>query len=149
MRLIYLTISALILAFNCYAQPVPSTMEEKMQRTRELVEQGSHPTNQEKIDSFDAKSSAISVLQSLVLLVGIVFVGAWGYKKYVLKDKVVTNRTLKITERIPIAPKANLLLAEIDGRKVLVGLTSDSIALLELGKAAKDFAVELEKEIAK
>ncbi|MDZ4785052.1 MAG: flagellar biosynthetic protein FliO [bacterium] len=102
--------------------------ERKVQKAEGLL-----PAHQKEAST---GSSILRMIEGLVLVAGIFLVGVHLYKKFVLKDKSLPNkfrgRRIKIIERTPISSKASLLLVEIEGKKVLVGVGSENVSITEL-----------------
>ena len=126
-------------------------MQEKLERTRELMKEAKDPTKKATQDSElhkhdeDLSSSGMKMVQSLGFLVALVFIGAWAYRKFILKEVALPVRQMKLIERLPLSPRASLFLAEVHGMKIVVGMTADSISMLPLDKKS-DFTINLEKE---
>lgn len=138
------------------ASATPQTIEQKLEKTRALMQENqlAHPAQAPatKADDDLVASSGIKMLQGLAVLVSLVLVGAWAYKKFVLKDTTIVSRKMKLLERITIAPRASLILTEVDGNKILVGLTSDGISMMKLGNGdsmGSAEAIELTEEYEK
>ncbi len=125
-------------------------ISEKLERTRQLREETPVPTEASSaakaVQDSEITSSGMRMVQSLGLLVAMVLIGAWAYRKFVLKETVQVSRKIKLIEKIPLSPRASLMLAEIDGTTVLVGLAADAITLMKLDKPHAPFAVTLEEE---
>lgn len=77
-------------------------------------------------------SMALRMIQGLGIVVGLFIIGAHYYKKYVIKSEPKQTRSIKIVERTPLGSKNALILAEIEGQRVLVGLSAESISLIKL-----------------
>lgn len=140
MRYLFVLILSLVVAGSVYADTEaapttqPQTIEEKLEKTRALMEHNkTTPSQTAPAQQEEASSPLMKMVQSLGLLVGLVLVGAWGYKKLVLKDVPVVSRKMKLLERMSLAPRASLYLAEVEGNKILVGLTADGISMMKLG----------------
>ncbi len=125
-------------------------MFDKLERTRQLMQETPAPTEAsaaaQSVQDAETTSSGMKMVQSLGFLVALVLVSAWAYKKFVLKEAVTLSRKMKLIERLPIAPRASLMLAEIDGTTILVGLSGDAISLMKLEKPQIPFAVTLDEE---
>ena len=85
-------------------------------------------------ESSSLESSGIKMLQGLALCGGVLCLGAWAYKKYVLKTPAVASRKMRIIERLPLSPKATLVLIEVEGIKKIVAMGSDPVSFHDLAE---------------
>jgi len=80
-------------------------------------------------------STILSMVQGLGLVIGIFLIGVHVYKKYVIKNEPFNSRRIKIIERAPLSNKAALVLAEIEGQRILVGIGAEGITMTKLEPA--------------
>jgi flagellar biogenesis protein FliO len=88
--------------------------------------------NKKRVEPQSTGSIALRMIQGLGLVAGLFLIGAHCYKKYALKDAPQTTRKIKIIERSSMGGKQALVLAEVEGQKVLIGLGGDSLSLIKL-----------------
>jgi len=95
------------------------------------------PSDSPKTDLFRSKASespsdgisGIRVLQGLFLTLGVFFVGIWAYQKLNRQAMPkLSGRRIKLIERISVGHKTALVLAEIDGRSVLMSVGNERVA---------------------
>lgn len=65
---------------------------------------------------------------SLAIVVAIVLVLGWGFKKLTLR--LPGSRHLKVISTLPLGPKERLLVIEVQGKQRVIGVTPHSINLL-------------------
>jgi flagellar biogenesis protein FliO len=81
----------------------------------------------------DLTSTALRMFQSLGIILGCFLIGAWAYKKYILKEVGgVSASRIKVLERMSVSTRGTVILSEIDGKKILIGITPQSINFLDL-----------------
>ena len=95
----------------------------------------------------DLTTTGLKMFQGLGLVVGLLLIGAWGYKKYVLKDLPLSSRRIRVLERLMIAPRASLMLVEVENKKILVGTTGQNLSLLDVTNDRQDFVHTLTEEL--
>jgi flagellar biogenesis protein FliO len=145
MNSILVRIIAVVLVVNCSSGIVfaadNSSKEEigtkasRMNSIASIMKQGRENAkagNVKSKEDFNSGSMALKMIQGLGLVSGLFLIGAHFYKKYTLKDAPQVTKKIKIIERTPLGGKGALILAEVDGQKVLVGMGSDSLSLMKL-----------------
>ncbi|MCB0339229.1 MAG: flagellar biosynthetic protein FliO [Bdellovibrionales bacterium] len=73
------------------------------------------------------ESSLVKVTQGLFLCCGVFLMGVWAYKKYVLKDQQDFAQRIRVIDRAAISQKSHLVLAEVDGQRVLLAVGLDTV----------------------
>lgn len=76
--------------------------------------------------------SPASMIQGLILVIGIFFVGIYAYKKFVVKSTTVSSRRIRLIERNPVTAKTSLVLAEIDGRRFAFAIGSERVTAIDV-----------------
>lgn len=145
MKSILVRIIGLILIVNCssgIAFAADSSSNEnsaskanRMESIASIMKQGrenSKAGSKKSQEEYNSGSMALRMIQGLGLVAGLFLIGAHFYKKYTLKDAPQIAKKIKILERTPLGGKGALILAEVDGQKVLVGMGSDSLSLMKL-----------------
>jgi hypothetical protein len=97
------------------------------------------------------EGTGIKMLQALAICCGVFLVGIHFYKKYTGQGPVFNkNRRMRILERLPVSPKSALLLVEVDGKKVLIGVGSENVSHIPLREVADqgEFGVSLDEVCA-
>lgn len=138
-KLILLVVLGTLVSF--VVAPTTGAADEKMQRLKVLVEDRAAQTDaqvqERKTGTLASRTSeppsseisGLRVLQGLFLTLGVFFVGVWGYQK--LNRHALPksgSRRMKLVERVAVGPKTALVLAEIDGRSVLMSVGSERVA---------------------
>lgn len=78
-----------------------------------------------------AGGSIVRMVQGLGLCLAVFLVGVKIYKRYSKHPPIARSRRMKILERLPLAGKNALILAEVDGRSILVTL-GEQISVMQL-----------------
>jgi flagellar biogenesis protein FliO len=132
--------------------PTPS-FAEKMERAKQIVDSANAKQDEAIADVSepDLTGAGVKLIQNLGILIGILLIGTWAAKKWLIKELPESVRNLKIIDRITIDPRNRLTLVEVSGKQVLVGHGNGNIALLEIGsneiKNPKSFDVSLVEAI--
>lgn len=95
--------------------------DSKLERTRALIEN--------KEVSQPVAPSGLKALTSLFIVLGI-----FGVIALVLKSRQGVKGSSPVLSRIRVSSRAELVLVEIDGEKILVGLNGDGISLFPFKK---------------
>lgn len=74
--------------------------------------------------------SCIRMVGGLFLCLGLFAAGIHMYRRYVAKHGIGGKRRLTIRERLPISPKASLLVVALDGKEFLVSTGSDRVTVI-------------------
>lgn len=94
----------------------------------------------------EPRSNSLRMLQGLGLCVGLFLVGVAIARRINPRLRVVNEQRLSVRSRIPLTSKTQLILAEIDGREVLVAVGQENVALLQTMQAPKEVTVQKEAE---
>jgi flagellar biogenesis protein FliO len=145
MKSILVRVIAFILIVNCSGGVVFAADDisgeevgakaNRMNSIASIMKQGrenSKNSSKKSKEEYNSGSMALRMIQGLGLVSGLFLIGAHFYKKYTLKDAPQITKKIKILERTPLGGKGALILAEVDGQKVLVGMGSDSLSLMKL-----------------
>lgn len=74
------------------------------------------------------ESSWISMMLSLITVLGVIFALAFLYKKLVLA--VPGNKTIRVVSMLQLGAKEKLIVVELNNQQHLIGVTSQQISLL-------------------
>ena len=95
--------------------------ESKLERTRALIE------NKQVVEP--VAPSGLKAITSLFVVLGV-----FGVFVLFMKRKKGTSSTSPVLSRIRVSGRAEIVLVEVDGEKVLVGLNGDGISLIPFKK---------------
>ncbi len=131
MKCVVLCISVVMLmSFPALAQEVVSSPS-KLERTKELVKQGSDERAQPKtVTESSIETSAVKMVSGLVGAIGVLLLLVVALKKIQKGGALVSNKKIKILERTPLSQRSALVLAEVDGERILLGVGSDPVTIL-------------------
>lgn len=90
-----------------------------------------------------------SVLWATVLVLSLIVVGVWFFRWIVNRGQRENRGGIKILHRFYVSPKVLLLMVEVEGRRLLLGVGDSGVSLIcELGKNDKFHRVmqEISKE---
>ena len=89
------------------------------------------PDNKQS-NQLDLISSGFKMIMTLSLVLGLIFVLFFGFKKYVLKNTVFGGggKLINILSTNFLAPKKNIALVEVAGEILVLGVSDQSISLL-------------------
>ena len=130
----FLHLTNSLLLFTCvlcaaapevFAQDIQSKLE-RANELRDVQLQKVEQLQPMKADD-DLTSAGLKMAQALGFILGAFLIGAWAYKKYILKDIALPMSKIRILERVPVSTRGSVMLAEVDGKKILVGVTPQSI----------------------
>lgn len=85
-----------------------------------------------QLKSADVASSGFKMIMTLSLVLGLIFILFFGFKKYVLKNTIFggSGRQVKVVSTNYLAPKKNISLVEIAGEILVLGISDQNISLL-------------------
>ncbi len=120
------------------ASPCALHADERTERLKSLVEERAEVSANQKADTSTkgktsepprSEISVVRVVEGLLLTLGVFFIGMWGYRKLSGNSLPKTSaRRIKVVERVAVGGKTALVLAEIDGRSVLMSVGSERVA---------------------
>ena len=65
---------------------------------------------------------------SLALVIGLIFALAWAAKKYWRPERWAAQvGAIKILQSLNVGPKTRLMIVEVDGKRLLLGVGSESV----------------------
>jgi flagellar biogenesis protein FliO len=132
----FLTVSTLSFAQDEPSIPDAKRVASKLERANELRESQLGKVGMAEgmpRPDEDLGSAAMRMVQSLGVILGLFLIGAWAYKKYILKDTTtLPTARLRVIERLAVSPRGSIMLSEVEGRRVLVGVTPQAISFLDL-----------------
>ena len=74
----------------------------------------------------------VRMLEGLVLCAGLFFIGVGVYRRLGGERAMPRGRRMRVVERMMVAPKTSLVLANVDGREVLLAV-GEKVSLVNLG----------------
>lgn len=147
----YLALLAVAFLVLWVSAPVPESYAEEAPVAETAQAPAPHKTAGipwESAPDTNLGASAMSMVKGLALCVAILLIGAHLYRRSTGQAGAQgPSRQLKILERLPLGPRSALLLLEVRGEPVLVGLTADGMRFHQLGRnpLAGDFTDEIAK----
>ncbi len=81
--------------------------------------------------------SFLKMLEALGLVAGVFLIAMHFYKKYAAKAEVKSGKKIRIIERTSITAKSALIMAEVEGRRILIGVGPDPITIAPLYSVAE------------
>ncbi|GEM_PF-6566013 len=96
--------------------------ESKLERTRALIE------NKQVVEP--VAPSGLKAITSLFVVLGV-----FGVFVLFMKKKKGTSNASPVLSRIRVSGRAEIVLVEVDGEKILVGLNGDGISLIPFKKS--------------
>lgn len=129
-------IQSIVVAFLLCAGISVAHADERTQRLKDLVEERAAVSASESPESKALRAeppssgiSGIRVVEGMLLTLGVFFLGVWGYQKMNGHSMPkLSSRRMKVIERISVGSKTSLVLAEIDGRSVLLSVGGERVA---------------------
>ena len=109
-------------------QAVPRSFKEKMLDERSKASVSDWRTDSET----NVSTQGFKMLQGLALCIGAFLIGFGIFKKVSGRTAQISGRTMKVLDRIPLAAKTMLVLAEVEGRKYLITVGSDRSTVVKL-----------------
>jgi flagellar biosynthetic protein FliO len=116
-------------------KPKWKTSQNKIDKSSNLVKRtsfGLHPpedkTKSEPVSLF---SSGLRMITTLSLVLGLIFLLFFGFKKYVLKNTAFGGgKLVQVLSTNFLAPKKNIALVEVAGEILVLGVSDQNISLL-------------------
>lgn len=97
-----------------------------------------------------------TTLGALVLVIGVIFGLAWVLKRMQVPSLMGAKAGLKVVSQLPLGQKERVLVLDVNGEQVLVGVTPQQITLLktlnnpiEESEPAKSFSSQLNQILKK
>lgn len=115
----------------------------KEKKTKESKSEETSSPNQNAANA----STMFQMIKGLAMVAGLFLIAAYLYNRFVLKKVAPQTGRIKIIERTQILPKTYVVLAEIDGEKVLFGAGSDQVSIMNLPSTHNGFIKELKQEL--
>lgn len=106
----------------------------KLEATADLIRTSRNPgSGSEQAASIDpsVQGSGLKMVQGLAACLAVLLIGSWAVKRHQKGVENNSSRRLKILERLPLAPKTFLVLAEVEGKKILLSVGSERVTMLE------------------
>ncbi len=132
--------TAVLFAASASAQAaVPASdstqaVQGKLERTRELLKdvQGEKGKAGEASLGEDLTHTGYRVFEGLLLCLGVLAIGVYLAKRFGLKGAVSAGRKIKIVERTPLSARTSLVLAQVEGKSILLAVGPDNVSFVEL-----------------
>ncbi len=135
-------ICILTLATGAQAEPLAGESSTTHESKQSLLDWRTPPSEVPTV-------SGMRVVQGLGMCLAVFFLGIFVLKKLRGDTGVCSQRTMRVIERLSIAPKQNLLLVDVDGARVLLAVGPERTELLREyyseGGISKDFDSEAER----
>jgi len=71
------------------------------------------------------------MVQGLAACLAVLFLGLAAYRRYHPGAQQAGNSSLRLLERLPINQRTALILVEVDGEKMLLGINGDTIVPIQ------------------
>jgi flagellar biosynthetic protein FliO len=92
----------------------------------------------------DIGQKGFSMLQGLFLCLGILLIGTYLVKRFKSVSVEGTKRRMQVLEKLAISPKTSLVLVEVDGKKLVLGVGAEKVSFSSLSAGAEqDRGLEL------
>jgi flagellar biosynthetic protein FliO len=89
------------------------------------------PEDKQKSEPVSLLSSALRMVTTLSLVLGLIFLLFFGFKKYVLKNTAFGGgKLVQVLSTNFLAPKKNIALVEVAGEILVLGVSDQNISLL-------------------
>jgi flagellar biogenesis protein FliO len=98
----------------------------KLERTRALLQQG--PPSEEQ-QTTPASGLGVRMFQGLALAIAVLCAGVYLAKRRGI-GQVGSARSIRIIERCALSARSTLILVEVNGKKMLIGVGSETPTLL-------------------
>lgn len=126
--------------------------EDKMERTRALVEAGVRAQLRkqdagEPAGPISAYSGPGRVFQGLGLCLVVLFVGLHLYKRFGKGGPTVTARTLRVVEKLPLTGRTALLLVHAGKDQYLVGVGPEPVSIVRATGLQDEPAVSFDRSL--
>jgi len=118
-----LVVASLLVACVSYAN-AEEAEGSKLERTRALVNEVQAPAA--KPDT-DLSTTAWKMAKGLAITLGVLCVGLGVAKKFGVTPNATGKKRIKLLDRISVSRKSSLILAEVDGRQILLAVGGDPV----------------------
>ncbi len=98
----------------------------KLERTKTLIEESKSQEKKQQ-SAPEISTASYKMLQGLGLCCVLLMVGVYVAKKCKISGIAQGNRKMRLIERIALSPRSHLVLAEVEGRRVLLAVGSDNV----------------------
>ena len=115
----------------------------KLERTKALMQQGPQPQGQSAVM---LEGAPTRMFQGLAFALAVFCAGIYLTKKF-RRITPNTMRKLRIIERCPLTSKNMLVLVEVEGRKLVVGLGSDNMTFFCAEQRPQFDLTEIKEEV--
>ena len=127
--LVTLCLSSFI-ASSAYADEGAS----KLERTKALIEVN-RSTQGAEGEEASSQPSGLKAARGLVITLGVFLIGVFLYQKFWKKtQKIITGGSSPVLTRLKVAPRAEVVLVDIDGKKFVVAMSEHGVALHPWGE---------------
>jgi len=105
--------------------------KQKLQTSEEVAQKSTNaPINSEKASEVGSLS-LVRLFQGLAFCLGVFFIGIHIYRKYILKSAPVSQRSMRLIERLSLNGKSSLYLVEVEKKKILVAVGAEKLSMIE------------------
>lgn len=149
--LVVLLLSPLAFAQEASEATANSAMDTKVARAGEIAAERGHEGSRQRAlaeREDPVAGSGMSVLRGLGLCLAVFLIGVALYKRVGKGQGAGGGRRLRIVERLPLTQRTALVMAEVDGARVLLSVGTERVNVLPLdhaGRASEQFPVMLDQ----
>ena len=118
-------------------------IQNKLDRTRELLKDSQGEKGRPAAGASaggdiggDIALTGVRVLEGLLLCLGVLALGVYIAKRFGFKPAGGAARKIKLIERTPLSSRTALVLAEIEGKTVLISVGAERVSFFEVRDAA-------------
>lgn len=142
MKFLVVAVLGILLSSPCVqaeqpTQVVEGGIEQKLERARRLVSEREDSKIRDEhsnvsVDSAPQAPSVLRMLEALGLCVGFFLVGAHFLKRINGKHGIGSSKRMRILERLPVSPKTTMVLAQVDGKTILLSVGAERVTAVSL-----------------
>lgn len=128
--LIAFTFAVLVPLSFAMAEAADYGLENKLEKTRQIysaAENGSPAVSWKTQPDAEIGGSFLRMFQALGLCIAVLLIGLHFYKKFHPQAPKQFGKSMRVVERLPIGPKSSLVLAEVNGQRIVLAVGSENI----------------------
>jgi len=96
--------------------------------------------------SADEQSPFLRLGQGLAICLGVFFIGIYGYKKLYPGRVVGGKSRMKVIERLSLSSRSAVILVEVDGAEIVLGVGSEPPTILSKRSKSDEFDLKMYEE---
>lgn len=128
-RILNLLICLTLISTNAFAIDEGAS---KLERTKALIVEGQSSQSQSAEQS--AQPSGLKAVRGLAITLGLFLLGAFAYQKFIKKNQPGVGQNSPVLTRMKVSHNTEISLVEIDGKKFVVLVSSNGVALHPWGE---------------